>query len=162
MWYKVWVWDPTFFPDPNNDSNFCNICIYTIENIRSDQIRSVAQSCLTLCDHMNRSTPGLPVHHQLPEFTQTHVIWVRDAISSSVFSFSSCLQSFPASGAFPMSWLLASGGQSARASASASALPMNIQGWLPLGLTGWISLQSKGLSRDFLNTTIRKSCSRLK
>ena len=75
---------------------------------------------------------------------------------SSVVPFSSCLQSFPASGSFPMSQFFASGLQSIRASASASALPMNIQDWFPLGLTGLISLQSKGLSRVFSNTTVQK------
>ena len=70
--------------------------------------------------------------------------------------FSSHLQSFPASGSFPMSQFFASGGQSTGVSASASVLPMNIQDWLPLGLTGWISLQSKGLSRVFSNTTVQK------
>ena len=69
------------------------------------QFSSVAQSCPTLCDPMNRSTPGLPVHHQLPEFTQTHVHRVSDAISSSVVPFSSCPQSLPASESFPMSQL---------------------------------------------------------
>ena len=77
-------------------------------------------------------------------------------ISSSVIPFSSHLQSFPASGSFPMSWFLASGGQSIGASASASVLLMNIQDWFPLGWTGWISLQSKGLSRVFSNTTVQK------
>ena len=73
---------------------------------------SLAQSCATLCDPMDCSTPGFPVHHQLPELAQTHVHWwCHPAISSSVISFSSCLQSFPASGSFPMSWFLASGGQ---------------------------------------------------
>ena len=90
---------------------------------------------------MNCSTPGLPVHHQLPEFTQTHVHRVGDAISSSVIPFSSCLQSYPASGSFLMSQLFTSSGQSIVA--SASVLPMNIQGWFPLGLTGLISLQSR-------------------
>ena len=271
------------------------------------QFNSVAQSCLTLCDPMNHSTPGLPVHHQLPEFTQTHVHpvsdghpaisschpllplppippnirvfsnestllirwpkywtfrfsiipskeipglisfrmdwldllavmvwnsdfesynmeentrreqkgwwgvlrvqlrleikryvftqsssvtqssdslqphrlqnamlpcpspapeaysnscpstwWCHPKISSSVVPFSSHLQSFPASGCFPMSQLFASGGQSIRVSPSASVLPMNIQDWFPLGLTGLISLQSKGLSRVFSNTTVQK------
>ena len=73
--------------------------------------------------------------------------WCHPTISSSIVPFSSCLWSFPASGSFPMSCLFTSGGQSIGASASASVLPMNIQGWFPLGLTGWISLQSKGLSR---------------
>ena len=76
--------------------------------------------------------------------------------SSSVVPFSSCLQSFPASGSFPMSQLFASGGQSTGASASISVPPMNIQDWFPLGWTGWISLQSKGLSRVFSNTTVQK------
>ena len=77
-------------------------------------------------------------------------------ISSSVIPFSSCPQSFPASGSFPISWLFTSGGQSIRASVSASALPMNIQGWFPLGLTGLISLLSKEFSRVFSRTTIWK------
>ena len=71
-------------------------------------------------------------------------------------SLSSCLQSFPASGSFLMSWLFSSGGQSIGPSISTSVLPMNIQGLFPLGLTGWISLQSKGLSRVFSNTTFQK------
>ena len=78
------------------------------------------------------------------------------AISSSVIPFSSCLQSFPASGSFPMNKLFASSGHSTGVSASASVHPVNIQDWLPLGWTGWISLQSKGLSRVFSNTTIQK------
>ena len=92
-------------------------------------LSSVAQSCLTLCNPMDCSTPGFPVHHQLPELAQTHVHQVGDAIqsSSSVFLFSSCPQSFPASGSFPMNQLFESGGQSIGASASASVLPMNIQ-----------------------------------
>ena len=82
--------------------------------------------------------------------------WCHPTISFSVISFSSCLQSFPAPGSFPKSWLFASGGQSIGASTSAPVLPMNIQGWFPLGLTGLISLQSKRLSRVFFNTTVQK------
>ena len=82
--------------------------------------------------------------------------WCHPAISSSVVPFSSCLQSSPTSGYFTVSWLFISGGQSIWVSASASVLPMNIQGWFPLGLTGWISLQSKGLSRVFSNSTVQK------
>ena len=82
----------------------------------------------TLCNPMNGSTPGLPVHHQLPEFTQTHVHRVSDpATSSFVVPFSSCPQSLPASGSFPMSQLSASGGQSIGVSSSTSVLPVNIQ-----------------------------------
>ena len=82
--------------------------------------------------------------------------WCHPAISSSVVPLSSCPQSLPASGSFPMSQLFAWGGQSIGISASASVLPMNTQGWSPLGWTGWISLQSKGLSRVFSNTTVQK------
>ena len=82
--------------------------------------------------------------------------WCHPTISSSVVPFSSCLQSFPALGSFQMSQFFTSGGQSIGVSASASVLLMNIQNWLPLGLTGWISLQSRGLSRVFSNTTVQK------
>ena len=86
--------------------------------------------------------------------------WCHPTVSSSVSPFSSCLQSFPASGSFPMSQFFASGGQSTGVSASASVLPMSVQDWtiptIPLGWTGWISLQSKGLSRIFSNTTVQK------
>ena len=82
--------------------------------------------------------------------------WRHPTILSSVVPFSSCLQSFPASGSFQMSQLFTSGDQSIGVSASASVLPMIIQDWLPLGWTGWISLQSKGLSRVFSNTTVQK------
>ena len=208
---------------------------------------AVAQS--TLWDPMDCSTPGFPVHHQLPEFTQTHIHQVDDAIqpfhplsshsppafnlsqhqgllkwvpllstwnyhnivnwlysiiksvqfsrsvmpnslwphwlqharlpcpspiprtclnscplsqwhpptiSSSVITFSSCLQSWPASESFPVSQFFASGGQRIETSASASVLAMNIQDWFPLVLTGLISWQSKGLSRVFSNTTVQK------
>ena len=107
---------------------------------------------------MDCSTPGFPVYHQLLEPAQTHVHRVGDAIaaiSSSVIPFS-CLQSFPASGSFPMSQLFAWGAQSIGVSASASVLPINTQDWSPLGWTSWISLQSKGLSRVFSNTTVQK------
>ena len=115
---------------------------------------SVTQSCLTLWDTMDCSMPGFPVHYQLRELAQTHVhrvhpcpsnSWYHPTISSSVVPFSSCLQSFPASGSFLISRLLASGGQTVGASASGSDLLVNIQDWFPLGLTGLMSLQSKGL-----------------
>ena len=109
-----------------------------------------------LCDPMNRSTPGLPVHHQLPEFTQTHVHQVSDAIQPSHPLLS---PSPPASNPcqhqsfFPMSQHFAWGGQSIGVSASASVPPLNTQDWSPLGWTDWISLQSKGLVRFFSSTT---------
>ena len=82
--------------------------------------------------------------------------WCHPTISSSVVPFSSCPQSFPASGSFQMSRLFASGGQSINVSASTSVLPMNTQDWSPLGWTGWISMQSNELSRVFSNNTVQK------
>ena len=122
------------------------------------QFSSVTQSCLTLCDPMNRSMPGLPVHHQLPKFSQTHVHRVSDAIQPShpslppsppapnpsyirVFSNEStlCMR-------WPKYWSFSFSVSSSK----------NTQGWSPLEWTGWISLQSKGLSRAFSNTTVQK------
>ena len=108
---------------------------------------------------MNPSTPGLPITSQTPRVYSNSCPssqWCHSAISSSVVSFSSCPQSLQASGSFPMSQLLTWGGQSIVVSASASVLPMNTQDWSPSGWTGWISLQSKGLSRVFSNTTVQK------
>ena len=112
----------------------------------------VTQSCPTLCHPVDCSMPGFPVHHQLLELAQTHVR--NSVISSSVIPFSSCLQSFSATGYFPMSQFFASGGQSIGVSASVSVLPMNIQDLSPLGWTDWISLQSKGLSSIFPNIIV--------
>ena len=126
---------------------------------RAVQLSSVTQSCRTLFDPMDCSTPGFPVLHHLPELAETQVHWISDGhptISSSVVPFSSCLQSFSASGSFQTRQFLASGGQSVGASASASVLPVNIQDWSPLGWTGWISLLSKGLSRVFSSITVQK------
>ena len=113
----------------------------------------------TLYDAIDCSTPGFPVLHCLPELAQTHVPssqWCHPNISSSVISFSSCLQSLPASVSFLMSWIFASGCQSFGVLASASVLPMNIQDSFPLGLTRWISLQSKGHWRVLSNITVQK------
>ena len=113
----------------------------------------VVAQLLTLiwhCNPMDCSMTGFPVLHYLPELVQAHVHWVGDAIQPSyTFSSSVCLQSFLASGSFPMSRLFVSGGQCIGASASESVLPMNIQGWFHLGLIGLISLLSKRLSRIF-------------
>ena len=103
--------------------------------------------------------PGLPVRHQPPEFTQTHVHWVGDAIQPShpfIIPFSSCLQSVTPSEFFPISQLFTSGGQSIGSSILASVLPMNILDWFPFGLTGLISLQSKRLSGVFSSTTVQR------
>ena len=122
-------------------------------------ISSVAQSCPTLCDPMNCSTPGLPVHHELPESTQSQVHWVSDAIQPSHPLSSPSPPAFDLSqhqGSYQMSQLFISGGQNIGVSAPTSVLPMNTQDWSPLEWTGWISLQSKGLSRVFSNTTVQK------
>ena len=123
------------------------------------QFSLVAQSCPTLCNPMDCSTPGFCCHHQLPEFTKTHVHWVGDAIQlSHPLSSPSppAFNPFPASGSFQMSQFFTLGSQSTGVSASASVLPMNIQDWFPLGWTDWISLLSKGFSRVFSNTTVQK------
>ena len=123
------------------------------------QFSSVAQSCLTLCDPMDCRMPGFPVHHQFLELAHTHVHRVSDGIQLSpalFIPFSSCHQSFQASGSFPMSQFFELGGQSTAVSTLVSVLPMNIQDWFPLELTGWIPLQTKGLSRVFSNTIIQK------
>ena len=143
----------------HKNKNIAIFYIYTGGVFLVTYISSVTHSCLTLCDPMNCSTPGLPVHHQLPEFTQTQrpsSRWCHPGISSSVIPFSSCPQALPASGSFPISQLFAWGGQSIGVSGSTSVLPMNTQDWSPLGWTGWISLQPKGLSRVFSNTTVQK------
>ena len=123
-------------------------------------ISSVHFSRSVVCDYMWPHAA-----RQLPCPSPTPVLcskswpssrWCHPTISSSVFPFSSCLLSFPGSGSFSMSQYFASGDQSIGVSALASVLPMNNQDWSPLGWTGWISLQSKGLSRVFSNTTVQK------
>ena len=112
---------------------------------------SVAKSCVPLWDPMNCSTPGFFALHHLPEFAQTHVHWVSDAIRPShPLSPPSPSFSLPQHQGLFQCWLVAS------ASTSASVLPVNIQDWFLVGWTGWISLQSKGLSRVFSSTTVWK------
>ena len=131
------------------------VCVYIY-------ISSVRFSCSVVSDSLR---PHGLQHVRLPCPATTPGIysnscplswWCHPTISSSVGPFSSHLQSFPESGSFQMSQFFTSGGQSIRVSASTSIFPMNIQDWFPLGWTGWISLQSKGLSRVFSNTTIQK------
>ena len=129
-------------------------------NIRSLcwwHVCTVTQSCLTLCNPMNRSMPGLPVYHQLPEFTQTHVHRVSDAIQPSHPLSSPSVAPSPSQNQSLFQWVNSAwGGQSTRVSALASVLPKKSQGWSPSEWTGWNSLQSKGLSRVFSNTTVQK------
>ena len=115
-------------------------------------------SCVWLCNPMDCSSSAFHVLHYIPEFSETHIHWVGDAIqpfhplspSSASFNYTQN------QGLFQMNGLFASDGQNIGASATASGLPMNIQNWFLLGWTGWISLQSKGLSRVFSNTTVQK------
>ena len=112
---------------------------------------------VALCDPIDCSMPGLPVHPPGAHPNSCPLSqWCHPAILSFVVPFSSGLQSSPASGSFPMNQFFASGGQSIWVLASVSVLPMNIQNWFPLGLTGLFSLQSKRLLRVFSNTTVQK------
>ena len=115
--------------------------------------------CLILCDSHELQLARLPCSSPTPEAYSNSWPsnqWCHPTISSSVIPFSSRLQSFPASGSFQMSWFFTSDGQSIGVSASALVFPMNIQYWLTFGGTGWISLQSKGFSWVFSNTTVQK------
>ena len=173
VWVWVWVWvcvkrdsSPLLFTLQHSyihsDLWFsgllpCTGFLYL--SLRSVQFSSVTQSCPTLCNPQawQHARPPCPsptpgVHPNPCPLSR----WCHPTISSSVVPFSSYLQSFPASGSFPISQFFTSGGQNIGALASASVLPMNIQDWFPLGWTGWISLQSKGLSRVFSNTTVQK------
>ena len=129
-----------------------------VQSSSSVQFSSVTQSCPTLCNPMNRSMPGLPVHHQLLEFTQTHVHRVSDAIQPShpLSSPSPPAPNPSQHQSFPVSQLFSWGGQSTGVSALASVLPKKSQDWSPSEWTDWISLQSKGLLRVFSNTTVQK------
>ena len=118
------------------------------------QFSSVTESCPTLCNPRDCSRPPCPSPTPKVDSNSRPLSWwCHPIISASVVPFSSHLQSFPASGTFQVSQLFTSGGQSIGISASTSVFPMNVQGLLPLGWTGWISLQFKGLSRVFFNTT---------
>jgi len=138
------------------------------QNNKSREITLPTKVCLVQFSHSVMSDslwPHEPQHARPPCPSPTPGVhsnpcpssqWCHPTISSSVIPFSSCPQSFPALGSFQMSQLFASGGQSIGVSVSTSVLPMNTQDWSPLGWTGWISLQSKGLSRVFSNTTVQK------
>ena len=124
---------------------------------RSDQIsRSVMSDSLRPHESQHARPPCPSPTPGFHSDSRPSNQWCHPAISSSVVAFSSCPQSFPASGSFQMSQLFTSGGQSIGVWASTSVLPMNTQDWSPLGWTGWISLQSNGLSRVFSNTTVKK------
>ena len=123
------------------------------------QFSSVTQSCPALCDPINCSMPSLPVHHQLPEFSQSLVHWVSDAIQPSHPLLSPSIPApNPSQHQSLFQWVNSAWGwlQSIGVSALASVFPKNNQGWSPLEWTGWISLQDKGLSRVFSNTTVHE------
>ena len=147
-------------------------CSGSTKSLPLDHLENPSESCSILwiqfsCSVVSDSLrPHESQHARPPCPSQTPGVysnscpssrWCHPAISSSVVPFSSCPQSLPASRSFPMSQLFPWGGQIIGVSASASVLPMNTQGWSPLELTGWISLQSKGLSRVFSNTTVQKN-----
>ena len=137
----------------------CLLCFQVFKYICCLCCCSVAKSCPTCLWPHGLQHARLPCPSLSPGVCSNSCPfswWCHLIISSSVTPFSSCLQSFPGSGFFPMSHLFKSGGQSPGGSASASVLPKNIQGWVPLGLTSWISLLSKGLSRVFSSTTVQR------
>ena len=148
VWHFVtpWIIQSMEFSRPEYWSGFSSVQFS--HSVVSDSLRlHKSQHARPPCPS---PTPG--VHPDSHPSSQ----WCHPAISSSVIPFSSCPQSLPASGSFQMSQLFAGGGQSTGVSASASVLPMNTEDWSPLEWTGWISLQSKGLSRVFSNTTVQK------
>ena len=122
------------------------------------QFSSVAQSCPTLCDPMDYSTPGFPVYHQFPELSQTHVHWVSDAIQPSHPLLSPSLPAFSLSQHQGLFQWVSSSHQVVEVlelQLQYQSFPVKIQDWCPLGWTGWISLQSKGLSRVFSETIVQ-------
>ena len=129
---------------------------YTYTCINSVQLLSGVWLFVTPWTAARQASLSITNSQSLLKLMSIESVMPSPTISSSVIPFSSCLQSFPASGSFQMSQLFASDGQSIGVSASTSLLPMNTQDWFPLGWTGWISLQSKGLSRVFSNTTVQK------
>ena len=157
-----WVWGMGRKCEGNKKENLRKVEKFNTTKLISCGFSSVQFSCSVVSDSLR---PHELQHARPPCPSPTPRVypnsgplswWCHPTISSSSIPFSSCLQSLPASGAFPMSQLFASCGQSIGASASASGLPMNIQDWSPSEWTGWISLQSNGPSRVFSNTTIQK------
>ena len=159
---SLWFYFLLLFTSRFIQKNILNLTVAInvyIQRLFFSQFNSFPQLCPTLCDPMNHSMPGLPVHHQLPEFTQTHAHWIGDAIQPSHPLSSPSLPTFNLPQHQGLFQWVSSSHQVAKVmevSASTSVLPMNIQDWFPLGWTGWISLQSKGLSRVFSSITVQK------
>ena len=157
---KIWglLQENSVYKSAVNLQRMTNSSVYTFPSRHSVQFSSVGQLCPTLRpNELQHTRPRCP--SAIPGFhsnSRPSSQWCHPATSSSVVPFSSCPQSLPASESFPMSQLFTWGGQSTGVSALASFLPKNTQGWSHLGWTGWLSLQSKGLSRVFSNTTVQK------
>ena len=158
--FHKWIYDPEniiilyHFREINKKLFIFIMCLYMLSSVQfshSVMSNSLQPHGLLHARHPCPSPTPWACSNSCPSSR-----WCHSTISSSVFPFSSCLQSFPASGSFPVSQFFTSGAQSIGVLASASVLPMNIQDWFPLGWTGWISLQSEGLSRVFSNTTVQK------
>ena len=144
-----------YFKHDKNQNKYWHIQFSSIQSY-STQTYSVMPNCLWPHEPQHARPPcPSPTPRGYPNSSPSSQ-WCHPTISSSVVPFSSCPQSLPASGSFPMSQLFASGSQSIGVSGSASVPPMNTQDWSPLEWAGWISLQSKGLSRVFSNTTVQK------
>ena len=159
---RDWVFKVLFILDngPGHSEHWVQHWRYQSDQLApsSVQFSSVAQSCQTLRLHgLQHTRPPYPSPTPRAYSKSCPLSrWCHPTISSSLVPFFSCVQSFSTSGSFPMSHFFASGGQSIGVSTSASVLPMNTQDWFFLGLTGFISLQSKGPSRVFSNTTVKK------
>ena len=163
MSYLLCVWPPTLELDMTEQLSLSpTLAKWHYNRIKLLKLLIVSgqfSRSVVLGDPTNCSTPGFPVYQQLLELAQTHVHWVSDAIQPSHPLLSPSPPAFNLSqqcDSFPVSQIFTSGGQNIGISASASVLPMNTQDWSPLKWTGWISLQSKGLSRVFSNTTVKK------
>ena len=166
-WQRSWQPTPVFLlENPHGQRRLAGCCSKGSQRVGHERIgHLVLNQLVQSLSHVPFSVIPWTIQHIRPpcpspiprvypnpcSFSQ----WCHPTISSSVVPFSSCPQSFPASGSFQMSQLFSSGGQSIGVSASTSALPINTQDWSPLGWTGWISLQSKGVSRAFSNTTVQ-------
>ena len=168
QWVSLFLWAPSFFYVAGDclflisDGSNSTISHCLVRTVVGSDFSSVQFSFSVVSDSLR---PHELQHARPPCPSPTPGVhpnpcplswWCHPTISSSVVPFSSCPQSFPASGSFPMSQLFTSGGQTIGVSASTSVLPINTQDWSSLGLTGWISLQSKWLSRVFSNTTVQK------
>ena len=153
---KIKHWLKYIHADCDLELMVAQIISFLEQNFTS--VSSVTQSCPTLCDPMDCSARLPCPSPTLEAYSNSYSLslWSHPTLWSSIVPFSSCLQSFPASGSFPVSQFFTLGGQITGVSASATVLPMNIQDWFPLKWTGWICIQSKGLLTVFSNNRVKK------